>query len=207
MGELGEQNTVHGGTVLEDAHGPGPSSDLAEAALDGVGGSHSASLVGILVAEASEQVVKLSRFYWNDQTEIEQALASGEIVAAYAWNSAVKNLRAAGVPVAYAVPKEGILTWLCGLSLVADGEGDEGLVYDYLDAWLSPEAGKFLIADYGYGHPNRKAFEISDPQKVADLGFPSDPVEMLSTGMMFRPYDPQVLEKMIRMFDDVKIGS
>lgn len=154
-----------------------------------------------------EASVKLSRFYWNDQTEIEQALAAGEIVAAYAWNSAVKNLRDQGVPVAYAVPKEGILTWLCGLSLIVDGEGDEDLVYDYLDAWISPEAGKFLIEVYGYGHPNREAFAISDPEKVAALGFPTDPIDMLSTGLMFRPYDPAVLEKMVRMFDEVKIGS
>ncbi|MBM3586048.1 MAG: extracellular solute-binding protein [Alphaproteobacteria bacterium] len=154
-----------------------------------------------------EKSVKLTRFYWNDQTEIEQAMAAGEIVAAYAWNSAVKNLRSQGVPVAYAVPKEGILTWLCGLSLVVDGEGDDNLVYDYLDAWISPEAGKFLIEAYGYGHPNQKAFQIADPELVAGLGFPTNPMEMLATGMMFRPYDPAVLEKMVRMFDDVKIGS
>jgi hypothetical protein len=32
-------------------------------------------------------------------------------------------------------------------------------------------------------------------------------MEMLSTGIMFRPYPPEVLEKMIRMFDDLKIGA
>jgi spermidine/putrescine-binding protein len=154
-----------------------------------------------------EKQVKLVRFYWDDQSSVEQAMAAGEIVAAYAWNSAVKTLREQGIPVAYAVPKEGILNWLCGLCLVVDGEGDEDLVYDYLDAWISPEAGKFLIEDYGYGHPNRKAFEIADPEKVAALGFPSDPMEMLSNGIMFQPYDPAVLEKMVNMFDELKIGS
>jgi spermidine/putrescine-binding protein len=154
-----------------------------------------------------EKQVKLVRFYWNDQTEIEQAMASGEIVAAYAWNSAVKNLKAQGIPVAYAVPKEGILNWLCGLCLVEGGEGDDGLVYDFIDAWLSPEAGKFMIEDYGYGHSNRKAFQIADPEKVSALGFPTDPIEMLNDGIMFQPYDPAVLEKMVRMFDEVKVGS
>jgi len=154
-----------------------------------------------------ERSARISRFYWGDQTEIETALASGEIVAAYAWNSAVKTLRDQGIPVAYAVPKEGILNWLCGLSYVnAGGSGDEDLVYAFIDAWLSPEAGKFLLEEYGYGHANSITFEISDPEKVADLGFPSDPIAMLDDGLMFQPYNPQVLENMINMFDEVKMS-
>jgi len=153
-----------------------------------------------------EKQARLVRFYWGDQTEVEQAMATGEIVAAYAWNSAVKSLRDQGVPVAYAVPKEGILNWLCGLSITNVGTGDDGLIHEYLDAWLSPEAGKFLLEEYGYGHPNMITFQISDPQKIADLGFPSDPIEMLNNGIMFQPYDPVVLEKMVNMFDEVKIG-
>ena len=153
-----------------------------------------------------EQQARLVRFCWNDQTEIETAMASGEIVAAYAWNSAVKSLLNQGIPVAYAVPKQGILNWLCGLSIMSTGGGDEELIYEFLDAWLDPEAGRFLIEEYGYGHSNSVSFEISDPEKVAELGFPSNPIEMLDNGIMFQPYDPQVLENMVNMFDEVKIG-
>ena len=95
------------------------------------------------------------------------------------------------------MPKEGILNWLCGLSITNIGTGDDDLVHEYLDAWISPEAGKFLLDDYGYGHSNRLTFEIADPKKVADLGFPSDPIEMLNDGIMFQPYDPFVLENMV----------
>ncbi len=153
-----------------------------------------------------EKQARLVRFYWGDQTEIENALASGEIVAAYAWNSAVKTLKEQGIPVAYAVPKEGILNWLCGLSITTVGTGDEDLIYEYLDAWLDPEAGKFLIEDYGYGHSNAVSFEVADPELVAALGFPANPVEMLDDGIMFQPYDPQVLQNMVNMFDEIKIG-
>src|ERR671919_461328 len=38
--EDGEQDAFHGGLVLEGAHGPGAPADLAEAALDRVGGAH-----------------------------------------------------------------------------------------------------------------------------------------------------------------------
>ncbi len=153
-----------------------------------------------------ERQARIVRFYWNDQTEVENAMAAGEIVAAYAWNSAVKTLKEQGIPVAYAVPKEGILNWLCGLSIVANGSGDEGLVYEFLDAWLDPEAGRHLIEGFGYGHSNRIAFQIANPALVEALGFPSDPVEMLDNGIMFQPYPPQVLENMINMFDEIKIS-
>jgi spermidine/putrescine-binding protein len=119
-----------------------------------------------------EKQARLVRFYWGDQTEIEQAMATGEIVAAYAWNSAVKNLKDQGVPVAYAVPKEGILNWLCGLSITNVGDGDDSLVYEFVDAWISPEAGKFLLEEYGYGHSNHITFEIADPQIGCRPGFP-----------------------------------
>jgi spermidine/putrescine-binding protein len=153
-----------------------------------------------------EKQARLVRFYWNSQTEIETALASGEIVAAYAWNSAVKTLKEQGIPVAYAVPKEGILNWLCGLSIVAGGTGDDDLIYEFLDAWLDPLAGKFLIEEYGYGHSNSVSFQISDPELVSALGFPADPVEMLDNGIAFQPYDPMVLQNMVNMFDEVKSG-
>src|SRR4029077_8415013 len=38
VGEDGEQDAVHGGLVLESAHRAGTAADLAEAALDRVGG-------------------------------------------------------------------------------------------------------------------------------------------------------------------------
>jgi hypothetical protein len=39
VGEDGEADAVHRGSILEDAHGADPTADLAEAAFDGVGGS------------------------------------------------------------------------------------------------------------------------------------------------------------------------
>ena len=57
VGEDGEENAIHAGTVLEDAHGPGAAAHLAEAALDGVGGAHALALGKGLVAEAGEQLV------------------------------------------------------------------------------------------------------------------------------------------------------
>ena len=41
-----------------------------------------------------QKLVKNCRFIWSDPTELNQALASGEIVAGYAWNETVKTLGA-----------------------------------------------------------------------------------------------------------------
>lgn len=59
MGEDGEQDAVHGGSVGEDAHGPGPAADFAESALDGVGGAHGLALIEGFVAKAGEQFVEV----------------------------------------------------------------------------------------------------------------------------------------------------
>jgi hypothetical protein len=46
VGEDGEEDAIHGGAVLEDTHGSGAAPDLAEAPLDGIGGSHALALCG-----------------------------------------------------------------------------------------------------------------------------------------------------------------
>src|SRR5690606_39857569 len=104
--------------------------------------------------------VNTAKFLWNDSSEVQQAMASGEIVAAYAWNDLVANLRAEGIPVELAAQKEGMFTWFCGLTLLNTGKADQQAAYDFIDAWLSPETGKALIEGSGYGHATSKAFEI-----------------------------------------------
>jgi spermidine/putrescine transport system substrate-binding protein len=124
----------------------------------------------------------LLRFYWNDQTSMEQAMASGEIVASSAWNGSAALLRDQGVPVAFVSPKEGALAYCCGLVLVKGGtHRDEA--YDLMNAMSSPEAGKWLIETYGYGHSNRKAFDLVDDALLAKRGLPRDPQTMLSAGI------------------------
>ena len=59
MGEDGEENAIHGGFVLEGAHGAGSAADLAESAFDGIGGAHGAALVEGFVAKAGEELVEV----------------------------------------------------------------------------------------------------------------------------------------------------
>jgi spermidine/putrescine transport system substrate-binding protein len=148
---------------------------------------------------------KLMRFYWTDTTAIEQALASGELVASYAWNSSYQNLKKEGVPVAYMKPKEGIYTWVCGFALLANGEGDEDKAYDYLNAVLAPEAGEYLVTAYGYGHCNQKTYDRVPAETLAELGI-TDPKTHMADGVFFAEIEPKVREKYITLFEEIKAG-
>ena len=145
------------------------------------------------------------RFYWTDATMVEQGLASGELVASYAWNSAVRELKDQGVNVTYMNPKEGIWTWVCGFVLMTDAPGDEDKAYDYIDAWIAPESGQALIEDYGYGHSNAKAFDLVSAEALQERGL-SDPETMMASSRFFGEIAPDVREKYVALFEEIKAG-
>ncbi len=158
--------------------------------------------------EATELLRKqreILRFYWTDNSSVEQALASGELVASYAWNSAVVELKNQGVNIKYMNPKEGIWTWVCGLVLLDGGPGDQDRAYEFIDAWIAPESGKNLIETLGYGSSNAKAFELVDASVLEDLGI-SDPDTMMANSRFFGEIAPDVREKYINLFDEIKAG-
>ena len=67
------------------------------------------------IAAVMREQRPLIRVYTDDTTTLEQALASGEMVAAMTWNASAVALAGEGVPVKFAKPKEGALTWVCGM--------------------------------------------------------------------------------------------
>jgi spermidine/putrescine-binding protein len=158
------------------------------------------------VADLLRKQRELTRFYWDDPVQAEQGMAAGEIIAMYAWNASLVNLKKQGVPVAYANPKEGIWTWACGLARINTGSGDENLVYDFIDAWMAPETGKFLIEAYGYGHGNRKSFELVDPARLDELGL-SDPASLFANGHFFQPLDPETDTRYNKLWEEIVAGS
>ncbi len=147
----------------------------------------------------------LVRFYWDSQTDMEQAIASGECVAGYAWNEALVNLTEQGVPVAFAAPKEGAFGWACGLVRGANSTADDQMAHDFIDAWLSPEAGKFLIEAYGYGHGNQKSFDLVDPATLEALGY-GDPVALMDGTNFWVPMSPEIDAAMLELWEDIQAG-
>lgn len=147
----------------------------------------------------------LVRYYWNNHPDMEQSVATGEVVIAYAWTVSYNRLIKEGYPVSYAFPKEGILLTLDGFMKLKNGEGDEQMIYDFIDAWLSPESGKNMIELYGYGHSNRNAYPLADQTILKQLQM-TDVNRTFEESIFFAGVDPHAREKYITMFERVKSG-
>jgi spermidine/putrescine-binding protein len=147
----------------------------------------------------------LVRYYWSDPTELEQSIAAGEIVAAWAWPQVYGDLLKEGVPVAYLTPKEGVNSWATGFIRLAEAPGKEQNAYDYVDAWLAPETGKWLIENYGYGHTNRNSFDLVSAEVLDEKGL-GDPEAMIAGARTSKEFDPVLRDRLIEMYEEVKAG-
>lgn len=147
----------------------------------------------------------LLRFYWTNDTDMQQAMASGEIVAAYGWNSSYSTLKSQGVDVGYMTPKEGRLTWVDVTVRIKGGPGSEDEALAYIDAFISAESGKVLIDKLGYGSPNAKAYAIADTARLKELGI-DDPDKVLKGGRFYEEFTPEASAKVNAMYEEVKAG-
>ena len=157
---------------------------------------------------ALKEQLPLMRYYWTSPADIEQALASGELVATSAWNSSYAALKKEGLDVRYTSPKEGAMTWVCGFCLMSDHDPAKlDRIYDYLDAYASVESGVFALTEYGYGHGNIHAFakvEQDSPGLLKELGYSVDVNETLNAGIFQAPMGNE--PALQAMFEEVKAG-
>jgi spermidine/putrescine transport system substrate-binding protein len=148
----------------------------------------------------------LLRYYTNDVTSWEQALASGELIAAASWNSTPLNLLQQDIPVAFMNPKEGPMTWTCGISLMSFADPDKvDRAYDLIDAFLAPNTGHFWVESYGMGHSNQKTYEAFSAEELTMRGLPPDDVEGYIKSGIFQATiqnEPELQE----MYEEVKAG-
>ncbi|MCE8007715.1 extracellular solute-binding protein [Aestuariivita sp.] len=157
------------------------------------------------IAAVMREQRPLIRVYTDDTTTLEQALSSGEMAAAMTWNSSAVLLQSEGVPVKFARPKEGALTWVCGVMVHKDAPNLDR-AYDVIDSLLSVESGQFMINDYGYGHSNRKSFDAFNEETLAGLGLSKNPQEILEAGHMQRPQTQEWETRMNETFEQIKAG-
>lgn len=148
----------------------------------------------------------LLRFYWSDPTQLTQAMASGEVAIAFAWPAVYKDLKKQGVPVKYMRPKEGVQAWAQGMLLMKNRTGDTQKAYDFADAWLDANTGKWLMENYGYGHSNVKAAASVSADVKADLQL-EDPLKTLETSFFIRDMPQPVYREYVSMFERVKSGG
>lgn len=147
----------------------------------------------------------LLRFYWSSQTDLEQAFANGEIVAAYGWNASVAMLRKQGIDMALMKCKEGIVTWTDGLVRMNGGNASDDLAYEFINAYMAPEVGSFLINSYGYGSGNSKAYAAVSADRLTELGI-TDPDVVISTSKFQRELSAETRQRYQVVFDEVKLS-
>nr|VFJ78605.1 MAG: spermidine/putrescine transport system substrate-binding protein [Candidatus Kentron sp. FW] len=153
--------------------------------------------------EKMRELVTQARFFSNDPTTLEQAIASGELVAATVWNESMVRLKKQGLPVRFMNPGEGMMTWVCGLSIIEDTEYPDK-VYDIVDAMLAKESRLWEMHHFGYGAATHEAFDAVDDATLKKLGLTRDPEEFLAAGIFQRPIKNE--KGLQNMFDEVKAG-
>jgi spermidine/putrescine transport system substrate-binding protein len=103
----------------------------------------------------------LVKFFWNQSYELFQAFKREDVYVGYAWPDSYAYAKGAGLDVEYMNPKEGRITWSCGLGLFSDSENYyHG--HAYADSWSSPEAAQFLVGSYYYGHANAGSVDLDE---------------------------------------------
>ena len=121
------------------------------------------------------------------------------------WNESPTVLKKEGVPVKFANPKEGALTWVCGLMMHKDAPHPDK-AHDVIDSLISKEVGMYLIEENGYGHSNAKSFDLFTDEELAELGLSRNPVDILSAGKFQVPQTQEFETAMNQEFEKIKAG-
>ena len=158
------------------------------------------------VREVMREQRPLLRFYTSDKTSWEQGLASGELIAAASWNDTPARLAQQGLPVMFMNPKEGAMTWTCGIVLMSwVSEEMEQRAYDLIDAYISPETGEFWMMEFAMGHANIKSFDRVTTSDLESRGLPSSGIsDYISSGIFQSTIQNEA--ELQAMYEEVKAG-
>ncbi|MEM8851474.1 MAG: ABC transporter substrate-binding protein [Pseudomonadota bacterium] len=143
------------------------------------------------------------RTYWTDPAELSQLLQSGEVLVSWAWNETLPTMVEEGFPIGFQrEAAEGSSLWVCGYVNMAESESDEDLVYDYMNAILSPAATVPLM-DGGWGHANATAMadQVTEEDRFAGGLGPIDAPVLAQL-----PMDGQLRQRQAEEFERIKAG-
>ncbi|MFP6743596.1 MAG: extracellular solute-binding protein [Alphaproteobacteria bacterium] len=145
------------------------------------------------VSDVVRQTIPNIRILASDTTTMTQALFSGEIVASAAWNgmmaTASGEMEKTGEQGKYVwmKPKEGALTWVCGLTIHPDTKTN-GLwekAHALVDAYLAVDSQHFELTQWGYGVSNANVYKMDDvtEEYLNSIGLTSDVEGYLADGV------------------------
>jgi len=111
----------------------------------------------------------LVRAYWKNFADVQNMLASGEVVIAWTFLAVIAPLRKAGVDAQWLWPKEGALGWNEAVVAVR-GTKSRPLVEEYANHTLSVGYADMMAKETRYATTSKVAVSKMDPAMVADLG-------------------------------------
>ncbi|MFZ5791247.1 MAG: ABC transporter substrate-binding protein [Pseudomonadota bacterium] len=156
------------------------------------------------IAKTKKKLEELAQnvlYFSNDTTTMEQALASGELVAATTWNDSWNRLKKQGLKVRFMDPKEKRETWVCNFC-IAKGTKLRDRSHDMIDAFLDPRSRVWEMENMSYGGSTKAGFAKMTDQELADAGLTRDPEKFLKSGIFQSPIENQ--PKLEAMFNEVK---
>jgi len=161
-------------------------------------------------ADLLKTQVPLNRMWTTSSTELSQALASGELVIATGENSLIAQLvsQTEGMDIewTWTAPKEGALTWHCGLCIhpAALTNGMYEGAHDVINSMISEEAGVYEIGEWYFGHSNRLAYDHFDEEFLRSIGISKDVDAALEgTAYVQSMNNPEV---MATKWEEIKAG-
>ncbi len=120
----------------------------------------------------------LVRAYYRNVADVQNMLASGEVVIAWTFLAVVAPLRSAGVDIGWAWPKEGAIGWSESITPV-QGTDQLDLVHEYANYTLSADYGEFMARSTGYAPTSRASMERLEPELIQDLGIDTSRLNQL----------------------------
>jgi spermidine/putrescine transport system substrate-binding protein len=109
----------------------------------------------------------LVSFFWGQSYDLWLAFQRGDIWIGYSWPDTVGYAVAEGMDVTYMQPKEGRISWSCGLGLFADSQNYYH-AHEYANSWSDVKAAGFLEGWYYYGHANTTVDLSTLPPAIVD---------------------------------------
>jgi len=100
--------------------------------------------VGAKLAECKKTV----KFFWDGKDQLLNALRSGEVVAAMAWDTGGWKLNSENADIKFIAPKSGALGWVDTFAIPAKGRNDEA-AYKWINFNMRPEIAAKVAASAG----------------------------------------------------------
>ncbi len=145
------------------------------------------------------------RFYWDNGDQLLQALRSGEVWAAMAWEQAGWKLHAENPDIDYVAPESGPLAWVDTFAIPAKSENVEG-AYKWINFWLRPENAAVFTNKEKYGTASKDAVKYLD-SSIQDNFKRCLPPEVLAKAHWYPPVPPGLEEMEGKVLDKIRAAK